>query len=88
MKMSTSDTSAKVSAATWAASLSAIVLYFVKLRVIGTTMLPPEIELALGAVITGAITGGVTWIVGYMRRPAPQDVAVPDPPKVPPAGIP
>lgn len=88
MRMATDAPASKVNASTIAAATTTVLLYLLKTYVIGDgPALPELVELALGILITGAVTGGATFLAGYFTPPASQDKIVPDAAPRPP-GIP
>lgn len=77
MKMRTNAVAAKV----WASALAALLA---PILLAGLAKLAPDVPLPVDAndlaqtIILGAVTGAITLAAGYVKRPAPGDVPVPD----------
>ncbi len=74
----------KVQFASWTAAASSVILYLLKQQFFAETPLPDPIELALGLVVSGAVSGIATWAAGYLARPRKRDTVVPDTGQPPP----
>lgn len=86
-RMASSAPSAKVVAAAVAALATPIALGLLA-RAFPGIPLPVDANDLIQQIIEGAVVGGITFAAGYAKAPAAVDVAVPDPPKTPPSGIP
>lgn len=85
MRMLTDTPASKVNAATLAAAVTTLVLYLLKVYVIKDGPdLPVPVELAIGVLITAA----VTFVAGYFTPPAGRDQVVDDRGTGPEGGLP